>query len=449
MPRFEGIDTDNTILSAKLQGGDMCAQDAVYHTDCFVNYTEIGRIGSDPNENDRRMHGLAFSKVISFIDEIAQSTEADTIPLFELPDLTRYYSDSLEKHGIKEYKAHSTRLKQRIMAHYDNMFEQSQGRDVVLDFCTDLNDIVSSARDIDFDNEGAILAQACKILCRDILEMSNTVFNGSFDEDCQENAIPDSLKCFLTEILHGNNTSKPHYEQPILSIGQLIRFNTIKRMRKISTSMYYSQDREPPFVVFLSEYIHSKTRSMVIIDTLSGLGLAVSKERLLQISTSLGNSSIDTFERDGVVVPVSLEKGLFCTSEIDNIDVDPRSAHAKSTLHGIAASINVHPVIDSDIQRETVPVELERKKLKQLPDDYTEIVPPVVTPPEVNIEANEQMLSEKELSEDIEWLEDNYLLPWSVFHARCEVTSWKFKEDARAPATIWHVLSIIIKAINF
>ena len=74
--------------------------------------------------------------------------------------------------------------------------------------------------------------------------------------------------------------------------------------------MYHSQDREPPLVVFLNEYIHLKTRSMVIIDTLSHLGIAVSKERLLQISTSLGNSSIDTFERDGVVVPGSLEKGL-------------------------------------------------------------------------------------------------------------------------------------------
>ena len=82
------------------------------------------------------------------------------------------------------------------MAPYDDMFEKSQGRDVVLGFCTDLSDIVSSARDIDFDNGGAILAQACKILRRDILDMINTVFNGSFDKDCQEMQFPIRLNAF-------------------------------------------------------------------------------------------------------------------------------------------------------------------------------------------------------------------------------------------------------------
>ena len=104
--RKAAIDTDNTILYAKLQNGDMCAQDAVYHTDCLCQLyrdAQQSRIGSDANENDRRMHGPAFSNLISFIDATAQSAEADTIPLFKLADLTRHYSDSLEKYGIKDY----------------------------------------------------------------------------------------------------------------------------------------------------------------------------------------------------------------------------------------------------------------------------------------------------------------------------------------------------------
>ena len=121
--------------------------------------------------------------------------------------------------------------------------------------------------------------------------MNDTVFNGMFNQNCQEDSIHDSVKCILSTILHGNVASSPHYKQAILTIGQLIRFNTLKRTRKSSSSAYHSKDREPPRPVFLAEYIHSKTRNRSMIEEFSQLGLSISKDRWLQISTSLGNSS--------------------------------------------------------------------------------------------------------------------------------------------------------------
>ena len=45
-----------------------------------------------------------------------------------------------------------------------------------------------------------------------------------------------------------------------------------------------------------------------MVDRFAHLGLSISKDRLLQMSTSLGNASIETFERDGVCTGSSSEK---------------------------------------------------------------------------------------------------------------------------------------------
>ena len=131
-----------------------------------------------------------------------------------------------------------------------------------------------------------------------------------------------------------------------------------------------------------------------MIEEFSQLGLSISKDRWLQISTSLGNASIDTFEQNGVVVPLYLEKKLFCTSAIDNIDINPKAVHAKGSLHGTAASINVHPVIESGVEQERAALLSDVKKLKQFPDYYMDIAPlqlPDVTPPKVEYDAKTQI----------------------------------------------------------
>ena len=73
----------------------MCAQDALYHADCLCQLyrdAQKSRIGKEVNENDRKLHGLAFFKVISYIDEALQTSDDETIPIFKLSDLTKYYS---------------------------------------------------------------------------------------------------------------------------------------------------------------------------------------------------------------------------------------------------------------------------------------------------------------------------------------------------------------------
>lgn len=459
-------DTNASILYAKLENGDMCAQDALYHSDCLCKlYREAtrARMGEDINDNDRKLHGLAFSKVLSYIDETLLASN-ECIPVFKLAELSKYYSECIQELGIDNYKVHSTRLKQRIMGEFEDMYAQTQGRDVILGFRGDLGEIISTAANIDYDNEGIIIAEACKIFRRDLLQMENTVFNGKFDQQCQANAIPESIKCLLSSTMHANHTSNPHYKQAVLTIGQLIRFNTLKRARSSSTSMYHSIDREPPLPIYLSEMIHSKTRSMEMVDRFAHLGLSISKDRLLQMSTSLGNAAIDTFKRDGVVVPMYLRKGLFCTSAVDNIDINPRSSTAKTSLHGTAASINQHSLIDSGAERETVDLQPQCTTLKQLPDHYTEIIPlhlpALVLPAQDNLYPIEEIPLDADLEEDKIWLDQIDQPSWAVFHARRETQLLKLKEDisallpiwrddSKSPATIKHALDVIKRAIEF
>ena len=115
--------------------------------------------------------------------------------MFKLADLTKYYSQCLEELGIKNQYVHSTRLKERIKQQYEDMIEDAQGRDVVLAFKGDIGDIVSNAAHTDFDNEGLVLAEASKIIRRDILQIENTVFNGTFNAECQEQWKWKSLFC--------------------------------------------------------------------------------------------------------------------------------------------------------------------------------------------------------------------------------------------------------------
>ena len=66
--------------------------------------------------------------------------------------------------------------------------------------------------------------------------------------------------------------------------------------------------------------VHSKTRNKKLIDTLFKLGISVSYDRVLSISTNLANSVIDYFEDEGVVCPPALHKGLFTVGAYDNFD---------------------------------------------------------------------------------------------------------------------------------
>ena len=64
------------------------------------------------------------------------------------------------------------------------------------------------------------------------------------------------------------------------------------------------------------------------------LGLSVSYDRVLSISTDLGKGVSRRFEEEKVVCPTNLRKKLFTTAAIANIDHNPSSTTASDSFHG-------------------------------------------------------------------------------------------------------------------
>ena len=97
-------------------------------------------------------------------DHIDASSASDIIPVMKLSDLVKVYRQFLEELGVSiEKRIHSTRLKNRILAQFDDISSHNEGKEVLLVFQRDIGAAVASAASIDYDDEGIILAKAAQI----------------------------------------------------------------------------------------------------------------------------------------------------------------------------------------------------------------------------------------------------------------------------------------------
>ncbi|KAG0730358.1 hypothetical protein GWK47_028416 [Chionoecetes opilio] len=157
---------DDMDLLTQLNAGDMVAQEAKYHRNCLLNlYNRARKIKemADKNKDDEHaIAGLVFAELVVFIEEAHMDDE--TSPVFKLADLAQLYTSRMEQLGVKhEGRVHTTRLKQRLLAHFPNMCAQHQLRDVLLAFNEDLGDALAKACELDRDLNAVHLARAAKL----------------------------------------------------------------------------------------------------------------------------------------------------------------------------------------------------------------------------------------------------------------------------------------------
>lgn len=145
----------------------------------------------------------------------------------------------------------------------------------------------------DCDDKAIHLAKAAAIIRKDMLATKYT-FTGSFESNCQENFLPTSLLSLVNMILNGPNIEAQACSsttgQSALTISQLLQYNTyihrrdgdIKRERR-------NKSRETPLPIYVGLTVHAKTRSRELVEILHDLGMCISYDRVLAISTHLGN----------------------------------------------------------------------------------------------------------------------------------------------------------------
>ena len=93
---------NDSLLHAKLQGRNLIAQDAKYHRYCLNNlYRKASNIQLEGHftNQERKLHGIAFGRVISFIGEA----------LLKLSGLIKHFNSSLQDLGLTlQIRIHST-----------------------------------------------------------------------------------------------------------------------------------------------------------------------------------------------------------------------------------------------------------------------------------------------------------------------------------------------------
>ena len=109
----------------------------------------------------------------------------------------------------------------------------------------------------------------------------------------------------------------------MLKLSDLVKFYSGNATDAIHHT-HHVRNRECPLPIYAALKIHGTTREKSLIDTFYKLGMCISYDRFLSISTDITNSVIDRYDRDGVVCPSKLRDGMFTTAAIDNIDHNPR-----------------------------------------------------------------------------------------------------------------------------
>ena len=104
--------------------------------------------------------------------------------MFRLVELAALYQSRLEQLGVRRNRrVHSTRLKQRLLAHFPDMQSHSKGRNILLAFEEDVGEAIAKVCATDSVIEAIHLARAAEIVRREMFGETKP-FVG-FPEGCQ------------------------------------------------------------------------------------------------------------------------------------------------------------------------------------------------------------------------------------------------------------------------
>ena len=376
----------------KLAGGDMVATDSLYHNKCLQKYykraSKEARQREEKDSSDDTCHGIAFAELVSFI----LSFENDTVaPVFHMSNLSKMYQSRLEALGVHS-AVHSTRLRQNLLAACPMLQEcnTGKGQDIKLVFKQDVEGAFIKATDR--DSEALLLAEVARIVRRDMFSQQY-LFTGSFEEDCQRQSVPKLLGALVSMILDGPETNlrkqnqdedatlEAGQTQAAVTIAQLLMFNSRKygpqQNQEKQKKRHHAKNKEMPVPIYLGLKMHAETRKQEIVDCLYHLGLSISYDRVMAISTDIANSVCAKFTREGVVVPPGLTTNVFTVGMMDNIDHNPSSTTAPDSFHGTSISMVQH-TSESDKKPELLAVDSTvqgTRSVQPLPNTYTLVAP--------------------------------------------------------------------------
>lgn len=286
---------DRSLIAKLSAGSDLIAIEAKYHVNCLVSLYNRTRpfrkeCSKSSDEIPVDLEELAFAELIAYIEDILEVETA----VLTLSELVQFYQCKLKELEADCGKVNSTRLKERVLTEFPDLTAHAEGRETHLVSRHVIGGILTEVKNRDSD--ACCLARAAHIVRKDILNVKNS-FNGTFPAECQKHSIPASLLTLIGMLIKGPSTkSDPSDSQACISITQLVVFNSISRSRNrpdATGSTHHIRSRECPLPIYTALKIHGTTRDRSLIDAFYSLGLCISYDRLLTVSTEITNSVLD------------------------------------------------------------------------------------------------------------------------------------------------------------
>lgn len=212
------LELEDSALLAKLAEGDMIAIEAKYHHSCLRSlYNRARQAASKGNDGDDScLHGIAFAQLVAYLEDM--NSDENSAPVFKLTDIAQLYKTRLEQLGVTvDKRIHTTRLKERLLTELPHLKAHSEGRDTLLSFEKDIGPALMIA--CHNDHDAVHLMRAAQVVRKEIFD-SIISFDGSFQENCQQKAVPPSLLALVNMILDGTNIEHQTTTKPALTISQ-------------------------------------------------------------------------------------------------------------------------------------------------------------------------------------------------------------------------------------
>ncbi len=469
----------DTKILAKLAVKDMTAQDAVYHLSCLNKFYNRARScqrkQADNAGAEDQQDGAIFAELVSFIEESRNETD---ITVFKLSDLSRLYDERLVQCGV-DMKVHPTRLKERLLDAVDGLRCETRGRDVFLIYEEDIGELVFGACKSKADGDYLNLMRAAQLVREEVLDM-DIEFNGTFEPDCEINSVPPRMLQLVRMLLYGPNITdqiptNDAQKKIALSLSQLLVYQTLQKSRA-KKRVRHNKSRETPLPIYLSLYIHNKTRNKDLIDKLHEYGLCLSYARVIDLSTCYGQAAVQRFKSENVVCPTNLKTGITTGGMIDNIDCNLKSKLAHDTFHGTAISLAQSPTHENP-GTAVEPIQFDHgfkpTGIDPLPDDYTIVPAAALTtkdprvPHQPGIKLPETALVSMSKTQEFAWLSrvkvlhnkeslsDSDFISWAAYHASqlpvlehpISIISLLplFGESSHSPAMMLHGMHVVRK----
>ena len=130
--------------------------------------------------------------------------------------------------------------------------------------------------------------------------------------------------------------------------------------------------------IYVGLQLHAHTRKRELIDNLCHVGMSISYDHVLQLSTDTESTVCKMYELENVVCLSTMHGNLFTTAAVDNIDHNPSSTAAKHSFHGTNISLFQHKTSQDDgVVRNSISIEgLSTSRLvHNLPHYYTDVAP--------------------------------------------------------------------------